>query len=61
MQYHNSYVPVLLACTNQWNYDRSFDDYVIADATDTGCVIQFLDVVHYAAIVFYVPRTPFSH
>ena len=39
MQYHNSYVPVLLACTNQWNYDRSFDDYVIADATDSGCVI----------------------
>ena len=25
----------------QWNYDRSFDDYVIADATDVGCVIRY--------------------
>jgi len=30
---------VCLCLPWQWNYDRSFDDYVIADATDSGCVI----------------------
>jgi hypothetical protein len=32
---------VLFFASWQWNYDRSFDDYEIADATDVGCVIRY--------------------
>ena len=52
----------LFACCSllwQWNYDRSFDDYVIADATDSGCVIQCLIVLRSAATIFDVTRTVF--
>lgn len=40
----------------QWNYDRSFDNYVIADATDSGCVIHFSLIVHRAATFFLCSR-----